>query len=177
MNRVNKVPEWEYLHTAYEPDCEYEDGVLIERNLGTQEHSWLQLALGAYFFRRRKLWGIHAFTEQRIRLRPRKYMISDLCIILGERPKEAIFTTPPLLWIEILSPEDRPLRVSRKVREILDFGVPYVWVIDPETLESDLHTASASRALEDGLLRSKFRCGRWTRSERSYQSQPFAIVY
>lgn len=153
MGVVALVSEEEYLHTAYEPDCEYEDGVLLERNLGTQEHSWLQSALAAYFFRRRKKWGIHIFTEQRIRIRPRKYMIPDLCVVLGDRPKEAIFTTPPLLWIDILSPEDRPLRVNRKVREILDFGVPYIWVIDPETLESDLHTASGSRALEDGVLR------------------------
>ena len=29
------VSEEEYLHTAYEPDCEYEDGVLTERNYGT----------------------------------------------------------------------------------------------------------------------------------------------
>jgi hypothetical protein len=44
------VSEEEYLSTAYEPDCEYEDGVLIERNVGDQDHSWLQAALGAYFF-------------------------------------------------------------------------------------------------------------------------------
>jgi len=153
MSVVAQISEEEYLHTAYEPDCEYEDGILIERNLGTQEHSWLQLALGAYFFRRRKLWDIHVFTEQRIRLRPRRYMIPDICVVLGERPKESIFAAPPFLWIEILSPEDRPLRVNRQVREILDFGVPYVWVIDPETLESDLHTASGSRGLEDGILK------------------------
>ncbi|MBV9745946.1 MAG: Uma2 family endonuclease, partial [Acidobacteriia bacterium] len=105
------------------------------------------------FFRRRKLWGIHVFPEQRVRIRRGKYMIPDLCVIAGERPTEPIFTSPPLLWVEILSPEDRPLRVDRKVRQILEFGVPYVWVIDPETLESDLHTASGSRALEDGVLR------------------------
>lgn len=52
---VSFVPEEEYLSTVYEPDCEYEDGVLIERNAGEGSHSWLQAALGAYFFRRRKL--------------------------------------------------------------------------------------------------------------------------
>ena len=39
------------------------------------------------------------------------------------------------------------------MREVLAFGVPYVWVIDPGTLESDLHTASGSRKLEDSVLR------------------------
>jgi hypothetical protein len=57
------ISEEEYLRTTYEPDCEFEDGVLIERNGGTEKHSWLQLALGAYFFRRRKAWNITAYTE------------------------------------------------------------------------------------------------------------------
>jgi len=52
------ISEEEYLRTTYEPDCEFEDGVLIERNVGTEKHSWLQGALTAYFFRRRKAWNI-----------------------------------------------------------------------------------------------------------------------
>ena len=58
-----------------------------------------------------------------------------------------------MLWIEILSPEDQPERVAQKVREVQAFGVPYVWVIDPVNFESDLHTASGCRKLEDGILR------------------------
>ncbi len=155
MSVARRVSEEEYLHTGYEPEWEYEDGVLIERNLGTEPHSWLQCALGAYLFHRRKQWGIQVYMSQHTRLRPGKYMIPDLCVVLGERPAEPIFGSPPLIWIEILSPEDRPFRVNRKVREILDFGVRYVWVIDPETLESDLHTAAGSRALLDGILKIK----------------------
>ena len=148
-----QVSEWEYLHTDYEPDCEFADGVLIERNVGTKDHSWLQAKLIAFFFNRRKAWGIYVYPEQRIRLRPSRYLIPDLCVVTGEAPKEQVFTTPPLLWVEILSPEDRTIRMNRKVREVLDFGVPYVWVIDPETMESDLHRPSGSHALEDAILR------------------------
>jgi Uma2 family endonuclease len=147
------ISESEYLHTDYQPDCEYADGILIERNVGEQDHSWLQGALVAYFFRRRKLWGIHVFPEQRVRIRHKRYLIPGVCVVLGQRPPEPVFTTPPLLWIEILSPEDQPERVAQKVREVLAFGVPYVWVIDPDTLESDLHTAAGCRKLEDGILR------------------------
>jgi Uma2 family endonuclease len=147
------VSEDEYLHTSYEPDCEFEDGLLTERNLGTKDHSRLQFLLGLYFGKRRRAWNIHGFTEQRIRIRRGKYMIPDLCFYLGEEPPDQIPDTPPLLWIEILSPEDRPLRVNRKVKEVLEFGVPYVWIIDPETLESELHTAATSTALDDGILR------------------------
>ena len=114
------ISESEYLDSDYQPDCEYADGILIERNVGTTEQSWLETALAAYFFRRRRLWGIHAYR----------------------RTAGRVLTVPPLLWIEILSPEDQPECVAQTVREVLAFGVPYVWVIDPVTLESDLDTAS-----------------------------------
>ena len=32
----------DYLSTSYRPDCEYVDGVLLERNLGEFDHSRLQ---------------------------------------------------------------------------------------------------------------------------------------
>jgi Uma2 family endonuclease len=147
------VSEQEYLTTVYEPDCEYEDGVLIERNLGEQEHSWLQGALAAYFFRRRKLWNIEVFPEQRHRIRAGKYMIPDLCVIYRPRPDEKIFTRPPLIWVEILSPEDRPLRVNRKIAQLVEFGVPNVWIIDPETREAEVHTPAGRVSVEGGVLR------------------------
>lgn len=51
-----QVSEWEYLHTDYELDCEFADGVLIERNVGTKDHSWLQTRLAGFFLNRRKAW-------------------------------------------------------------------------------------------------------------------------
>ena len=147
------VSEQEYLHTGYEPDCEFEDGVLTERNVGTWEHGKLQMALGAYFFTRRKAWNLHIGSEVRVRAREGKYMIPDLCIVEGPEPTGPVLQTPPFLWIEILSPEDQPLRVLRKIQAILESGAPYVWVIDPVTLESDLYTAEKRTPLEDGVLR------------------------
>ena len=147
------ISEEEYLHTSYQPDCGFEDGVLIERNVGTESHSWLQAALAAYFFGRRKLWGITAYTEQRIQMRAGKYRVPDLCIVLGPRTKEPVLTVPPLLVIEILSPEDRPIRVNKTIQDWRGFGVPYVWVIDPETLENELHDESGMRSLPDDVLR------------------------
>lgn len=147
------VSENEYLNTDYQPDCEYEDGVLIARNVGARDHGKLQIALRAYFFRRRKQWNVNVYTGQRIRRRTGKYLVPDICVIQGPEPPEQVFSTPPLLWIEILSPADRPIRVNKKVRDALEFGTPYVWVIDPETLESELHTAEGHRTLDDGVLR------------------------
>jgi Uma2 family endonuclease len=147
------ISEEEYLHTNYTPDCEFEDGVLIERNVGTKDHSKLQRGLIVYFGRRSKAWGIHVFPEVRIRIRTRKYLLPDICVVSGAEPPDQVFQAPPLIVIEILSPEDRTIRVNRKVKEWRDFGVPYVWVIDPETLESELHDERGTTILSDGILR------------------------
>jgi Uma2 family endonuclease len=147
------ISEEEYLHTGYEPDCEFEDGVLIERNVGTKDHGRLQTKLIAYFYSRELSWDIHVYPEQRIRIRAGKYMLPDLCIVSGPEPEHQVFGEPPLLVIETLSPDDRLIRVNKKVQQWLNFGVPYVWVIDPETRESELHQRQSRTTLEDGVLR------------------------
>jgi Uma2 family endonuclease len=153
MGIVTLISEEEYLHTNYEPDCDFEDGVLIERNVGTRDHSGLQAALTAFFYLRRRAWNIHVYTEQRIRIRAGKYMIPDICLVSGPEPPDQVFQTPPLMVIEILSPEDRMIRVNKKVAQWREFGVPYVWVIDPETFESELHDERGRTGLDDGVLR------------------------
>jgi hypothetical protein len=45
------------------------------------------------------------------------------------------------------------LRVDQTIAEWLDFGVEYVWVVDPETLESILHTAHGRVPVSDATLR------------------------
>jgi Uma2 family endonuclease len=153
MGTAVLVSEEEYLSTEYQPDCEYEDGVLIERNVGKKRHSRLQLVMGGYFYQKEELWDIEAFSEQRHRIRKGKYMVPDVCVVQRPSPDEEIFSVPPLIWIEILSPGDRPARVAEKVRQLLEFGVPNIWVIDPETLVADIHTPQGSRRITDGIMR------------------------
>jgi Uma2 family endonuclease len=74
-------------------------------------------------------------------------------VIRGPRPTTPVFEEPPFLAIEILSPEDRPIRVNDTIDAWLQFGVSYVWVIDPETLECALHTRAGRTKLEDRILR------------------------
>jgi Uma2 family endonuclease len=143
----------EYLSGSYEPDCEYLDGELVERGMGIVKHAYLQGLLAAYFLQHRKAWGITPLIEVRVRIKERRYRIPDVCVVSGALPQEDILTSPPLIWIEVLSPEDRPLRVQVKVREVLDFGCPWVWVIDPETLESRVYTPQSDYAPEGGVFR------------------------
>lgn len=120
----------EYLTTVYRPDCDYVDGELLERNLGEKDHGRLQLKLGAYFLARQSQWNTYAIVEQRVQVRPGRFRIPDICVLLGE-PDEQILTTPPFLCIEILSPEDRLSRVQDRIDDYFAMGVPNVWVVDP----------------------------------------------
>jgi len=123
----------EYLKTSYDPDCDYVDGVIEERNWGENDHAELKTSI-AYFFRsRRKELGVYVVVEQRVQVSPTRFRVPDVCVLLGSRPKEQIFRTPPFICIEILSPEDRLSRVQERMNDYLHFGVPYVWMLDPET--------------------------------------------
>jgi Uma2 family endonuclease len=119
----------EYLHTVYRPDCDYVDGVVQERNVGERDHARLQ---GRFIviFEKRRSEGIEVTPEWRFQVRPNRFRIPDVVVTRGV-PDERILTTPPLLCIEILSPEDRVSRINDRVRDYLDVGVPAVWVADP----------------------------------------------
>jgi Uma2 family endonuclease len=149
------VSEQEYLTTSYEPDCEYDEGVLLERNVGEQPHSILQTALSSFLYERRKRFGIRVLTELRIRIAARKYRIPDVCVYLQPVPRDPVPSTPPFIAVEILSPEDRMSRVRKKIDEYLAFGVSYVWLIDPERRRADVYTASGFYEAKDGVLRTE----------------------
>jgi Uma2 family endonuclease len=131
------------------------DGEVVERNLGTRDHGWLQAAVTAYFFNRRRQWNITVITELRIRVKPTRFRIPDVCVILGDTD-EQILTRPPFICIEILSPKDRMKRVQERIDEYLEMGVPYVWVLNPETEQA--YTATAAEGLHElktGVLKTE----------------------
>jgi Uma2 family endonuclease len=147
------ISEEQYLHTSYEPECEFEDGVLFEKAMGTLKHAKLQSKLVRFIGNRGRVWKLDAYSELTFKIRSGKYMIPDIAVVADPQPESSYADKPPLIWIEILSPDDRHVRVSKKVQDVLAFGTPYVWVIDPETLESELHTPQGMQVLEDGVLR------------------------
>ena len=143
----------QYLNTSYSPDREFRDGVLVERNVGEEAHARLQVLLGAYLVAREKQWNIKVYTELRTRVRERWYPIPDVCIYARPGFQGRYTDVPPLLWIEILSHDDRMVDVLAKANELIANGVPYVWIIDPNTLESQLHTTDGMAAVRDRILR------------------------
>ena len=149
--RHARVSLEEYLRISYSPDREYRDGLVLERNLGDKEHSRLQARLAHYLWQRRKQWNVEVYTELRVRVRADWYPIPDVCVYLAPDFEGPYPSQPPVLWIEILSPSDTAQAVWKKTRELLECGVPNVWIVDPATLTSELHTSAGIQQSNDRI--------------------------
>src|SRR5579864_904396 len=58
----------DYLRTDYEPDCDYVDGELEERNVGEKEHSAVQAFLIKWLGAHEQEWMLEAYPEIRLRI-------------------------------------------------------------------------------------------------------------
>src|SRR5579863_251358 len=122
----------EYLRTSFEgSDCEFLDGEIVERNMGELPHGDVQLTLSRLLWRLRKTLGIRVVTEIRIQIGPRRYRVADIAVWRDDNIGTGIPTVPPFLVVEILSPEDRMVRMLPKIQEYLSIGVEFVWIVDP----------------------------------------------
>jgi len=144
----------EYLRTSYRPDCDYVDGEIVERNVGELDHSDLQSEIVVYFRSRTKKLGVFAYVEQRVQVSPTRFRIPDVCV-LTSKPPDQIFRTPPFIVIEILSKDDRISQMQERIDDYLNFGVPYVWMIDRRTRRAWIHTKAGSQESKDGILRTE----------------------
>ena len=125
------IPLNEYLSTSYRPDCEYVDGEIRERNVGKWEHARLQWLLAAWFCTHEKQWGIIGSTEQRMRVAESRVRVPDL-VVLTAGAQPAVLTDPPLLVIEILSPDDSYSDTEERAKDYRAMGVETVWIINPK---------------------------------------------
>jgi Uma2 family endonuclease len=62
----------------------------------------------------------------------RRVRIPDVCLIRRDAPREQVTVTPPLLCVEILSPEDRLPRAVRVMEDYARMGVANLWLLDPK---------------------------------------------
>jgi Uma2 family endonuclease len=144
----------EYLASSFRPDCDYVDGHIEERNLGERTHSKIQGRLTVCLSRYEEMLGIEILPEVRVQVKPTRFRIPDVCVLVGD-PGEEILTKPPFLCIEILSPEDRMSRIKERVNEYLAMGVPYVWVLDPTSKRTYVATQTEElREVEVTVLRT-----------------------
>ena len=121
----------EYLHTTFpDLDKEYKDGEIIERSQPDYSHGKTQGLLVAFFLALPDRLSLHPCVEARMRIRPSRYLIPDVAVFHPVEPS-AVPETPPLVAIEVLSPDDRMSEVREKLEEYRTRGVPHLWLIDP----------------------------------------------
>jgi Uma2 family endonuclease len=147
-----RIPEEEYLRTVYRPDCDYVDGEVLERNLGEKEHSILQRTLVFLFLTNQEKWKTEVFPELRVRIRQGQYRVPDVTVLPAGLQWERILRAPALLFIEILSPEDRMSRIRERVDDYFALGTEHVWIVDPELRKAYVCSRTGFQEPESGIL-------------------------
>lgn len=152
MGAATLVSIEDYLSTSYSPDREYVDGRIVERNLGEKTHSSIQGNI--YFFLRSRCreLGIKVYPEQRVQVSPTRFRIPDVTVVKTSQHQGEIFRNPPHLCIEVLSKDDTMEYMQEKIDDYLNFGVPYVWIINPRLRKGYVATKAGIVEASFGFL-------------------------
>jgi Uma2 family endonuclease len=141
----------EYLATTYRPDRDYIDGELVERNVGDWDHSRLQALLLKQLLPYEDKLGILTAPEQRVQVKTARFRVPDLCAVRGN-PREQVLTRPPLLCIEILSPDDSMSSMQERIDDYVAFGTENVWIFDPRRKKAYWADTTGVHEATDGVL-------------------------
>ena len=95
-------------------------------------------------------WG-----QVRVQVKPNRFRIPDVTIVLGPKPSGRIITEPPALTVEILSKDDRWGDLQERIDDYLSFGIPCIWVVNPLTRRGYVYTVEGAREVKDGILRAE----------------------
>ncbi|HZD47531.1 MAG TPA: Uma2 family endonuclease [Silvibacterium sp.] len=120
----------EYLNTDYDPDLEYVDGQLVERNVGKWEHGRIQALLTIWFGQHEDEWKIQTATDIRTRVAWTRVRLPDV-LLVGLAMQPPVIEEPPVLAVEILSDGDTVAATKKKCDEYIGMGARGVWIINP----------------------------------------------
>ncbi len=123
-----------FVDGGEKPACEFVDGLLIPKAMGTRKHSQVQANITT-LIRNRYDETLNPLPELTARLREGQFYIPDISVEQMSKPIAAPYPGPResvLLCVEIVSPPDRVGKLFGKCEEYHSWGVPYCWVIDPE---------------------------------------------
>lgn len=126
--------------------------MLEGKNTGEWDHGFLQAAIGAWFFNHRAEWKIDVLAGYRTRTSKTRVRLPDVCVMWQGDGKERVRVTPPLLCIEILSPEDRPGRVMKRLDDFVAMGAENLWILDPSDRSAATYGRFGMKAVEGDRL-------------------------
>jgi Uma2 family endonuclease len=143
----------EYLDLVFDdrPEPDYVDGEVVERALPTPIHSEIQALLILLFAPLIGRFRLLLRPELRVQIGPRRFRVVDLAVFQGARPEGRYATMPALVAIEIVSPDDRHSRLTHRLEDYRRWGVPHVWLVDPELKR--LYEYSEAGLLQHASLR------------------------
>ncbi len=124
----------EYLDLVFEdrPEPDYVDGEVVGRALPTPLHGQIQALLAVLFAALSKRTPLAIITEVRAQIEPRLFRVIDFAVFRGARPEGRYATSPALVVVEIISPDDRYGKLTHRLEDYRRWGVPHVWLVDPE---------------------------------------------
>jgi Uma2 family endonuclease len=145
----------EYLRTVFDgADCEYLDGEIVERNMGELPHGDIQAEL-IFRLKQAQRGRLRVVSEIRIQINPRRYRVADIAVWRAGNIGDRIPTVPPFLVVEILSPEDRMVRMLPKIQEYLSIGAEWIWVIDPDEGKALIYSQAGPAGVLSDILRTE----------------------
>ena len=139
----------QYLRMAFEHYPEFVDGRIVERGTPDWKHSCMQGFLMSELQPSCRKIGSVVVPEQTLQLHSEHFRIPDVCIV-AEAPEGPFVTQAPHLCVEILSPDENVAGMFRKIRDYLDFGSEWVWVVDPLTCTGQIHRQGGVTCVENG---------------------------
>jgi Uma2 family endonuclease len=122
--KVLITPE-QYLATHFEREPELVHGELVEKSLPKNTHSKTQQRLCVLLDR-----AGECRPELRMKLAEDLFRIPDFALF--EQDPDELPESPPLLIVEIASPDDRLRDVEQKLGEYRAWGVAHLWFVEPE---------------------------------------------
>lgn len=154
MSVASLVSVEEYLATTWHPDCDFVDGILVERNVGQKDHSNIQRALLVWFWERRRTLRLKPFAEWRVKVSSSRYRIPDVSVVSVPEPTDQVLAEPPYICIEVISPDDTLRDMQDRFDDYINMGVPNVWAIDPATGRAWTITREGHIEATAGVLRT-----------------------
>ncbi len=134
MATATRVSLEHYLSSSeWEPDADFVDDELQERPMGEDSHAEWQGAILEWFRAHKREWNIRSVPELRVQVLPGNFQVPDVTVLDHSQPRERIPTHPPLAVFEVLSPEDRVQRVTKRLMRYQAMGIPAIYQVDPDT--------------------------------------------
>jgi hypothetical protein len=96
-NDARAVTLEQYLNTAYNPDCDYIDGYLQERNLGDFDHGDVQTQIAYIFRANAAAWQVKAIVEVRLQVKATRFRLPDVMVLHpGQQRSHVIMVQAPM---------------------------------------------------------------------------------